>query len=966
MRAIVISALVATAACGSGVTQPLETAQPGVVFAYPVDGQVDVPLGTRVIVTFSEPVVASALTCSDPASGAFCIVGPGGPVAVTPEVSADGKTVRVDSPGYDPGTRYQVIVGPALDPDAQNLPSGPLVTFTTRADRPRAAAPALVAVNGGDPMNPESFRPMFETSTIRLVFSEPLDPRTIALAPGSIELLDPTGGEVPATVIAKDIHVSIDPVTDLTAGTTYTLRLGAMIHDLGGQALAQTEVALTPRASLGSSPPIPQVLRTRQPGDPGTKAPRTGGATNTIELDKPLIGKETAQLAPSALAAELGDPKALDGPIAFTIRRGQRLRASGLTVSLGGQIPTGLSTGDMFIELLTDGGGRMYRNPHQSPDQRPENDRAPVYVDFSLDVAVYAVDPEGNAVLTQTVLGLQAAGIATATDGVLDIETAASMDLGLLGVTSAPSNLALELITDATASPPADTTPPSLVATFPAASSSDLPVDAGIELIFSEPIDLDRARAGGLELETDTGVQIPAVIESHGAAVVLRPVTPFAYGATYHVAFSDVRDVAGNALTGQVPLTFHTPPLQATGVPLTVTSAHPGAPCALSSSSQCVGGQSSDDAYAPFTLPANDVVRVDFSQPVAARTIVQGTQCGAGDVRVEQIDGSGACTGAVPGTLIVQDRALEFVPDVPWTAGTHYRVTLVSGGNSGCDAGEVCGLQDAASWDPLDGTTSGKGGGPPLVIDFTATPPTKDTIVFASTTPYTDINGSGFVDGAELPREENEAAMRITGTSGAISSASFDGPDCVPSTPQKENCIYLQGAMPTALADVQQSCMLPDGTTAAACVPVTLDPEAMYGTSITMSATVGFSISTDTGTSVMRLREPSGGSITGYIVDAGGMPDFVVALDLYMDAPDMSIPLSSHDLHSKPLSLVLRGPVTFLPDGRISIAVANVADVPLSVHVSAPLGVSGDVHMLLPAGLMKLQLISPPLRGAPL
>ena len=65
----------------------------------------------------------------------------------------------------------------------------------------------------------------------------------------------------------------------------------------------------------------------------------------------------------------------------------------------------------------------MYRNPHQPGGQRPENDRAPLYVDLSFDVAIYAMDPEGNAVLTQTVLGVQATGTAIATDGVLAIET---------------------------------------------------------------------------------------------------------------------------------------------------------------------------------------------------------------------------------------------------------------------------------------------------------------------------------------------------------------------------------------------------------------------------------------------------------------------------------------------------------------------------------------------------------------
>ena len=114
----------------------------------------------------------------------------------------------------------------------------------------------------------------------------------------------------------------------------------------------------------------------------------------------------------------------------------------------------------------------------------------------------------------------------------------------------------------------------------------------------------------------------------------------------------------------------------------------------------------------------------------------------------------------------------------------------------------------------------------------------------------------------------------------------------------------------------------------------------------------------------MRVREPAGGGgVVGYIVDKSGTPTLIVKLDLYMDAPDMSIPLSSHDLHSKPLSATLSGPVTFLPDGRISIAVQNTADLPVEVNISAPLGISGSVKMRVPAGEMKLQLISPPLRG---
>jgi hypothetical protein len=92
----------------------------------------------------------------------------------------------------------------------------------------------------------------------------------------------------------------------------------------------------------------------------------------------------------------------------------------------------------------------------------------------------------------------------------------------------------------------------------------------------------------------------------------------------------------------------------------------------------------------------------------------------------------------------------------------------------------------------------------------------------------------------------------------------------------------------------------------------------------------------------------------------------VTALDLYMDAPDMAIPFSQHDLHSKPLSSVtLEGPVRFLPDGRIAINVSNTADLPVEVTVTAPppVSINGSIRMIVPKNEMKLQLVSPAPRG---
>ena len=946
-------------------TPPLQTASPGVVFTYPIDKQVDVPVGARLVVTFSDPVVATAIgNCSG-----FCLKGPNGPVDVMAKVVGDGKSVEIADATLEPGTKYELYATNQLAPEATNLPaSGPLLSFTTRTTRPRSAAPALVAVNGGDPAKIDSFRPMFESSTIRLLFSEPLDPRGAVSGAGAVELVNmTTSSVVPANVIGSGIHIAIDPKDDLTPGNQYLVRLGNRLVDLSGQPLAPTQFTFTPLNAKGSGI-IKQVLRTRGKDDPGPRASRAATERNVIVMNKPLIGKESSNVLPSSLAAELGDPKALGGPIAFTIRKGQRLRASGLDVKLGGEIPVNLDTGDIIIELLTDGGGRIYRNPYQPADQRPENDRSPLYVDLSMDVAVYTVDPTGNAVITHTVLGVQATGTALGTDGVLAIEQMTAMDLPLLGVTEAPSNVVLELITDAAATAPTDSEAPKLVSSAPGNGTNDFPVDSGIELIFSEPLDLEKARTG-VRLEQN-GTPVPSIVESHGAALVVRPLAPLAYSTLYRVVLTNLSDVAGNGMTGTQNLSFTTPPLAGTNAPMTVASVYPGAPCALtgtmSAPGHCAGGDNADSAYRPFALPSNETIQVAFTQSPRRTSVVRGTACNQGAVRVETVDAANNCTGVVPGSLLIRDRGIQFVPDAPWADGARYRLTMVSGGNGSCDAGELCGANNVApNFDPLNGTDNGGAGGPNLAINFVGTPATKSTFMLANTAPYTDINGNGFREGAEPIRDENRAALRVVSTGGIVSAATFTTPDCLPNMPGVQSCMYLSGAMPVQMNEVSTSCPLPDGTSAAVCMPVALSPQAMYATSVGLDATALITISNDTGTSVMRVRDGTA-PVMGYIIDRNGTPTMLAKLDLYMDAPDLSIPLSSHDLHSKKLSVSLSGPVTFLPDGRISIALTNTAPMPVTITIDAPIVGSGTVTMEVPTGEMKLQLLSPALRGGAL
>jgi len=200
-----------------------------------------------------------------------------------------------------------------------------------------------------------------------------------------------------------------------------------------------------------------------------------------------------------------------------------------------------------------------------------------------------------------------------------------------------------------------------------------------------------------------------------------------------------------------------------------------------------------------------------------------------------------------------------------------------------------------------------------------------------------------------------------------VTAASFPVPDCVPATSEPEACMALSGAIPVELLPLAHNCALPGGGTAASCIPVALSPQLVLATSLPLDATavIGTStitINTLTGALVLRVREPAGGTLTGYLIDDAGTPTLVVALDVYLDAPDMQLPLLNHDLHAKPLSIALRGPLRFLADGRIAISVSNVADVPLTVNIAGG-NLIGAVEMVIPRAELKLQLASPPLRG---
>jgi hypothetical protein len=942
------------------------------------------------------------------------VVGPEGVVSTPPTVAGNGYILVEQPAALQPGTVYNVFATPALlGGTADNLPAtGPLFSFTTRQPNSiPGIAPQLVSVNDDNPLafqDGTGFHPrlpFLDLTTLRFLFSEPLDDTTVTLG-GTVIVsrVDPATGAltpVPGTLLVQGIHATFDPDSDLDPKFSYRLQPTTGILDLAGDHLVPVVLNLHPQSASDAGQLYDQVLAIAPPapssGQGGWSTSKLAGVdANSAQASSPLIGNATLGLLGGSLVAELADPSAFGGPIPFTVRKGQVLDMTNMDIQMDGQVETGHQSGTMHIQILTDATGYLTRNPYRLPTVLPDDTFSPVMADISFDAAMFSDDPLGNAMVTQNILALRLLGTAVVSNGALAIEQVGSMELDALGVTKAATNMVLSLQSSPTLVPGAAIAPLALVASYPSAGSDTFPVDGAILLTFSRPVNVEALQtSSGLTLKDAWGTAVPFRVEQVGADVRVIPSAYLSYGTSYTLNLGALVDYGGNpeifsvgdATGGTGSFTFSTPGLATAPADLATTTPagpvllalFPGAPCALTGAASgfpghCLGGASTDSSYQPFTINSDRTVLAAFNQPIVPESVTLGHSCGQGSFRVEQMN-SGACQGAVPGRLVVTERAIAFTPGIPFIPGQTYQLTLVGGPDKTCDAGEICGALNhlPLNTHPLDGV-AGAAGGPDVIIPFTATAtdvgPENITTLYSM--PFSDVNGNGWLDG---PKESvmpfNSFGVKIKGTGGAIDNAHLNGIKCVPSD-SSDVCSTLNTVLPIAIEGALQSCPVDLTGQATAtgppCVAVRIFAEQLQNTSLSLTAAAGLcpacvNINNETGMLLLRVREEDPAGAVGYIIDSDGLPYFVVNEHLYLDAPDLHLTGGiTHDLHSKPLAMTLEGPVTFMPDGPMEVSLTNLNDVTFTTNLTLPLFSlgAGSIEMSIPATTLNLTLRGPP------
>lgn len=950
---------------------------PGVIFSYPRDGQYDVPTGARILLTFSEALPASAPggACSkdgDQVVGSFCVEGPEGLTPGAPTV--EGATLAfAPAGGLVAGATYRVYARPALLSGATNLPvQAPLLTFRTRSTRTRAGEAATVLTVNGAPLGADgsATAPFLDVAPVRMLFSEPLESTTVTTK--NVRLLHSSDSTpVDGTVLAKGIHLTFQPAQKLEPGEDYQLELSSAVLDRGGEPIAPVSLTFAPiRTAAPGQDLYPLSLNVDPAWSESTAQPtsRLGAMpVNSNVLTSQLVGTNVLGVLSGGLQSLTGDTKAMGTTIPMIIPRGQRLDLTSMKIRHGGSIEAGVETGTGHFTMLTDAVGFLMRNPFRSADQDPDDAQSPTYLVFTMDAVMSSEDRTGNTISTQTLLGVELLGLSIIDGDQLAVDQVGALDYDLLGIDTAPISLAMRLKTGSSAEPP-DLGAPTLVSTFPANGATDLPPTTPVELNFSGPLDPALIRDGSEITLTQGTTRIPTTARLEGTTLVITPARRLDDGASVALSFSGLRSMSGAAVaSGRV--SFTTLALSSgNAVQPILVALYPGAPCALtggtaSSPGHCAGGQDSDGSYQPFTLPANRDVYAAFSQPMDPASLKLGSQCGEGSIRVESVGAGGKCSGVVAGSLSKGEREFRFTPNRPWVSGAAYRLTLVAG--QSCAAGAICGRNKLAlSTDPLSGIAA-TGAGPDVVIDFTGAPPTLDSFLPLVADPVADQNGNGYLDAGEKPNDKNRVVMELTGFGGVIGAASLAGDDCLPDRPGKQSCQYLSATMLSSIGGLLASCPVdaqgkPSTASNPPCIRVRVYPNIIIGTSTATDSTALLIITNNnlqTGMMLERLRESSGPTY-GYIMKEAGAAVYVIRQELYLDAPDLTIPSATHDQRSKPLSATLKGPITFRPDGRMQVALKNIEDVLLQTNITTILG-PGNIDMKIPAGEMRVTVVGP-------
>ena len=568
-------------------SNPGESGAQALLYAYPDNGQGEVPTKAPIALRFTSNVAPGnvkqnvTLCCDDAGENLdFEVERVGGEprgVLLTP------------TDGLAPGTQYTVEINDLRL--GKGTAKDQTLTFTTRTLQEGPKSAVVQEVPAGEDEfqlsrtmpNGSELEPVMDFSAFRFQFTQPIDRATASYGDGnSVVLRDSDGAVVEAGLLVDGAYMTVDPTDDyLNPGETYTLTLGGL-ESTYGETFAGETLEFTPKDSSPRGEPGFLVQRITQDGT----SRLTGKGINQVPVNGTLLGEDAnvTQAQSELVIAELADVTQYTDVTPIRLPKGTLLEGTPIEmVKIGGEVDAGFGSGDVTMRVLSDATGYLVPNPYteDNPDQLR-------IVHLFMDVGIATENPQANGGFTQNLMHIHLVGVAEVdpNGGVLNIDATSMVEPDVLGQEYGYGLLSFQLqsykdqndalLAEARAALE-DTTAPTLQSWTANQKSPEMPTDESgdalswfqkpgtpITLNFDEPLDPASLKQPGALTVTQDGATLDINYKVDGAAVVIQPETGLQYlpagsNPEYTIQLgSQIADLAGNNFVPEI-LTFKLP-----------------------------------------------------------------------------------------------------------------------------------------------------------------------------------------------------------------------------------------------------------------------------------------------------------------------------------------------------------------------------------------------------------------------
>lgn len=662
-----------------------DAVSPAVAEVSPGDGTDGVPINSVVVVRFTEPLLSLSVM-----RGVVRLAGAGGEVPGNVALSSDRLFVTF-TPGapLEPLASYTVTVFGVRD-----LASNPMAApFNSAFATGSVADTVRPFVVGTNPAAGLAEVPV--NAPVAVHFSERMNPAL--LVPANFRLRDDTTfTDVPAAMIQVEPDgrtASFIPLQPLAVARQHSIVLGSGLRDVAGNLITGPRlftfltalradgerpillavsppdgalaVPLDARIALAFDEPIdaitaPRGIEVTRGGEPvpGSVALSDGNRRATFTPASPLAVQALYQVTVTTVITDLiGQPLANPGSFSFdTAGAPDAVAPTAVIDPAGGsvEVPTDAVLAVTFSEVInpTTVTSSTLRLFHQATGAMLEGGS-------NVPGGRQATFTPAAPLLPGTTYRFEV------TSGVTDLAGRALVPAASTFVTAAVD----------------DSFAPAVLVVSPPDGASEVPVNARITALVSEPVAAASVSAGALTV-TAGGLPVAGVLGLSGdrRRLSFTPAAPLLAGAVHGLAIGGFTDLAGNPVAS-VTTSFTTSPggaADAEGPTVVAVSPPDGA------------------TFVPVTA----AVEWTFSEPVDPTTV------GPESLAV-LVDLFGV---AVPGTYAVDGAVVTFMPGAPMPGGARLRPVVFDGG-----VADLAG-NGTAGFESVFDTTAAADGVPPQVL----------------------------------------------------------------------------------------------------------------------------------------------------------------------------------------------------------------------------------------------------------